>query len=60
MSLQLLSMFHQTELLPGRYKRRKFTAQLTVLRSVRLVGLPEEDATVTSHHLNISFLDFWT
>ena len=60
MSLQLLSMFHQTELLPGRYKGHKFTAQLTVLRSGRQVGLPEEDATGTSHHLNISFLDFGT
>lgn len=41
MSLQLLLMFHRTELLPGLYKGHMFIAELTVLRSVRQIDLPD-------------------
>ena len=55
MSLQLLLMFHRTELLPVRYKGRMFTVELTVLRSVRQIDLP--DYPTSLEHLFHGLLD---
>ena len=55
MSLQLLLMFHRTDLLPVRYKGRMFTVELTVLRSVRQIDLP--DYPTSLEHLFHGLLD---
>lgn len=55
MSPQLLLMFHRTELLPVRNKGRMFTVELTVLRSVRQIDLP--DYPTSLEHLFHGLLD---